>query len=132
MIKKNKRLLNLVRKAVDASFKDGKLQEKKAKDLIVDFKKLDKAQAIFALKEYLRGLKRMVNKNTLIVESAISLSSPDLSKIKKEISKDFKVSQTKQVINLTILGGIKVKLGDVILDNSLISKIKEVGRAIAS
>lgn len=129
-MKKNKLLLNLVRKAVHVSFKDGKLQEKKINSFIRGFKKLDTSDAIFALSEYVRGLKRELNKRTLEVEAAAPLSGKEMERVQRALHSTFHILHSTFKLNASLLGGIRLKIGDVILDSSISSKVDQVKKAI--
>ena|SRR3989344_9039257 len=127
---KNKKLKKIVVKMVENSFKDGKLLEKKVLSFIKTTKKFSLGEAVYILKEYKKGLKRKMDQYTLIVESTMPLSNSQISKIKSELKSYGNISSVEVKINPDILGGLRVKLGDMIFDDSIRSRIEQVGSMI--
>lgn len=117
-----KRLKNLVNQAVAATFVKGKLNQAKLKSFLGSFKKLPTTDGIFALTQYKKGIQRELSKTTLIVESPIKLSNQDIAKLKKR----FKITDLEQNINKDLLGGLKIRLGDTVIDDSVSSKIEQL------
>lgn len=128
-----KSLKNLRKQAIKASglsFKFGKLDENVAKKFIKSFKSLPLGEAIPSITCYLRALKMEINKTTLIVMSASKITTSQQNSIENALKKEFKILETKSEINPSILGGVKVKIGDIIFDNSLKAKLNQVVQAI--
>lgn len=115
---------------VDASFKDGKILESQIVKSIKVLKSLPKYEAIQALGEYLKGLKREERAHTMYIETIIPLSPAHLKKIKKIIEKKVKVTKVITSINPEILGGFKLRIGDEIWDESVLNKLNQVKEAI--
>lgn len=131
-MKKNKQLQKLVRKLVEVSFKDGKIVDSQVVKSIKALKSLPKYEAIQALTEYLKGIKRMMRKHTVSIETAIPIPQSLLSKIKKIVEKKVMVTKVVTNVNPEILGGFKLRVGDEVWDESLIDKINQVKEAIVS
>lgn len=131
-MKKTKQLIQLTKKMAQDSFRDGKVIESKVKSYTSQIKKFDLPQAIFIMGEYLKEVKRLQSQATLQIESATPLSPSEVSKIKSEFSKVQKIADTNVVINPEIMGGIRIKLGDVIYDDTISAKISQIGGAIRS
>lgn len=129
-MKKSKLLIQIAQKSALGSFLKGSLDNKKVAEFIQQFKKLPLNESQFVLKEYAKALKRELNKITLIIESTTPLSKEQIKKIETVVSNDFKVSQTENQINPSLLGGFRFKIGDMVFDNSLKSKIEQIGGAI--
>lgn len=129
-MKKNKRLLLLAQKAVLASFEKDKLNEKKVRSFTKAFSALPRYQAILSLSEFLKGIKRELSKRTLLVEATIPLSKPEVLKIKKSFHSKFSILNSIFILNPSLLGGIKVKIGDNVFDGSIKEKINEVKEII--
>lgn len=125
-----KHLDKIIDRAVDASFDEGKINSKVVNRLVKDFKDMHLSDAIYTLSGYLKGLKRLLGQYTLEVESVIPPSRQQLSKIQKKIGKLFTIRQTKVTINPAILGGLRVKIGDTVLDYSVRNKLDQVKEAI--
>lgn len=131
-MKNRKLLLKLVQKAVEQSFEKGKFSEKKAQGFIEIFKKLNLNEAIFCLETYQKLLKQELSKSEAIVYSAAKLSSDEQNIIIKKLHTTYYLLHTTFQIDSSLLGGIKVKIGDTIFDDTVRSKIKEVKEVIAS
>lgn len=128
---KNKQLQKLVGKLVEGSFKDGRMLETQVVRSIKTLKSLSRYEAIQALSEYLRGLKRKEREHTMYIETTIPLSPTQLKKMRKIVEKKFKI--TKVLVNITadILGGFKLRIGDEIWDESILGKISQVKEAVS-
>lgn len=130
-MKKDKHLNKVVKKFVEASFKDGKMIETQVSKSIKILKLLSNSQAILALTEYLKQLKRQERKYTLYIESAIAPSSVQIKKIKKVVERKTRISKVLVNVNPEILGGFKLKIGDEIWDESILGKINQVKEVIS-
>lgn len=128
---KNKLLLKTINKLVDSSFKDGRILEPRVVKSIKALKTLPSTDAILALSEYLKGIKRMERKHTMYLETAISLSPAQIQKAKKIIDKKIKITKVKVNINPEILGGFKLRVGDEIWDQSILGKVNQIKEAIS-
>ncbi|MDP3733233.1 MAG: F0F1 ATP synthase subunit delta [Candidatus Daviesbacteria bacterium] len=125
-----KKLKKDVELAVKASFKNGKILREKVLKFTKLFKSLPTVLAISSLTLYQKGLKREVSKRTLVIESAISLSPKDMGKIKNQMSKDYPIMDTKNILNKDLIGGLRIKIGDILIDDSITGRIKMVGEVI--
>lgn len=131
-MKKSKLLQKTITKLVNSSFKDGKIVESGVTKSIKVLKSLPKYDAIQALTEYLKGIKRIMRQHTMYIETVIPLSPIQIKKAKKIVEKKVKITKIVTSINPEILGGFKLKIGDEIWDESLMGKINQVKEAIAS
>lgn len=129
-MKKDKHLLKIIRKLADASFAEGRMVEKEVVRSIKILKSLPQSQAIFALSEYLKEIKRQEREHTMYIETAIPLSASQVKKAKKIVEKKVKITKVLVNINPEILGGFKLKIGDETWDESVIGKIEQVKEAI--
>lgn len=127
----NKKYLNkIIDNAVTASFDNGKLNAKVVNQLVKSFKGMHLSSAIYTLSGYLKSLKRLLSQYTLEVESVIPPSRLQMSKIQNKMGKLFTITQTKVTINPYILGGLRIKVGDTVLDYSVRNKLNQIGEAI--
>ncbi|MDO8573150.1 MAG: F0F1 ATP synthase subunit delta [Candidatus Daviesbacteria bacterium] len=129
-MKKNKELLKMIRKLIEASFVGGRIIEKEVIRAIMILKSLPQSNAIFAMAEYLKGLKRKEREHTMYIETAIPLSSAIVSRMKKIVEKKVQINKVLININPEILGGFKLKIGDEIWDESIMGKIQQIKEAI--
>lgn len=130
-MKINKQLKKDIGLAIKVSLDKGKVLPSKTAKFIKLFKGLPLPQAIQSLTLYKKGLSREIMAKTLIVESVIPLSGEDLGKIKKGASKNFSVLETKNILNKSLLGGLRIKIGDVLIDDSISGRIGQVKETIA-
>lgn len=129
-MKKNKLLQRTITKLIEVSFKDGKIMENQVIKSVKALKALPKYEAIKALSEYLRGLKRKQRQHTLYIETVIPPSFAQLGKIKRIVEKKVKITKTLNFINPEILGGFKLRVGDEIWDQSILGKLNQIKEAI--
>ncbi len=129
-MKNSKQLKKVIDKLVDASFFDGKMLESKVIKSIKTLKSLSRVDAIFALSEYLKGLKRVERAHTMYLESATAFSISQITKAKKIVERKVKITKIKTFINPDILGGFKLKVGDEVWDESILGKINQVKEVI--
>lgn len=129
-MKKNKQLQKTVSKLAGLSFQDGKIIESRVIQSIKILKSLPKYEAIGALSDYLKDLKRQQRQCTMYVETTAPLSISQLQRIKKIVEKRHRITKIETKINSEILGGFKLKVGDEIWDESVLGKIGQVKEAI--
>lgn len=131
-MKKIKELKKLVEKCCKFCCPDGKVDEKKVVSVIKNLKALPRSQAIFAISEFVKALKKQKGETTLLVESSIPLQKKQLDTIVRKLKGDFLISEVKNIINPALLGGFRVKIGDTVSDYSLQGKIMQLKEAIVS
>ncbi len=129
-MKIKKQLQKTINKLVRLSFKDGKIIESNVVLAIKMLKAMPKSEAIAGLSEYLKSLKRKAREHTLYIETTVPLSSSQINKVKKFVEKKSKITKVLVNINPEILGGVKLKVGDEIWDESVAGKILQVKEAI--
>jgi F0F1-type ATP synthase delta subunit len=120
-----------VRKIVDLMVKDsvaadGKINEEKAAEYIKVLKLLAKAESIAALSEFLKRLKSEIARTTLEIETTIPLSTQQIKQIADVVRTDYSVSEVKTTINSSLFGGLKIKIGDVVYDDSIRCKFQQL------
>lgn len=120
----NKRLKILVEKLVIASFNSqNEVNEKAVTENTQLLKKLSFADAVFALILYQKGLKREIAKTTLEIFSPTTVSSGQKNNITKTAKKTFQINRVKITIDPSLLGGLCIKIGDVVFNDSIKNKI---------
>lgn len=125
-----KQLIKLTNKAVEASLSHGRIDSAKVTKFVKHFKALPLHEGIFALKIYAKGLKRISDSHTLFVYTPMKVEAVTLNKFKSQLKKDHTIENTEQIIDSSLLGGVMLKIGDTVYDNSLRSKIEQVKGAI--
>lgn len=129
-MKIRKQLQKTVNKLIDLSFKDGKIVEAQVARSIKVLKSLSRFEAIPALSEYLKNLKRKEREHTMYIETVVPLSPAQVKRMKKIVEKKVKIAKVLVNINPEILGGFKLRIGDEIWDESVSGKINQVKEAI--
>jgi F-type H+-transporting ATPase subunit delta len=129
-MKRNKKIKEIVRTCVQDVFSNGKLDEKKASMYLDMFKKGPKLEALAFLEEFGRQVKRKMVETTLVIESATDLSKAEVDDIKSKFSKQFVINSSQITHNPSLIGGIRVRIGDYIFDDSVSAKIGEVRETI--
>src|SRR3989344_72946 len=124
MAKLNKHLRKLVTKMVKSSINaEGVVNAQMVQ-------KFSRALTSLALSEFIKGLKREINKSSLIVESAVETSPLLQKEIIKTISQHYKIINSQFIINTSLLGGLRVKIGDTLIDNSIRDKVDQLRERI--
>ena len=80
-----KHLDKIVDRAVDASFKKGKMDPQAVKRLTKSFKDMNLIESIYTLSKYAKRLKRILAQQTMVIESVIPVSALQVNKIKNNI-----------------------------------------------
>ena len=129
-MKKKSKLKKLAAKYVNYSFKDGKGDENKIMKIMGELKSLPRSQAIYIISKFLKGVRKRKDQTTLLIESAVSLTEAQLEHIFKSFRKEFVVTEIKNIVNQSLLGGFRVRIGDIVQDYSLEGKILKLREAI--
>lgn len=127
-----KQLKKIVKKLTEISFKEGKMVEPQVIKSIKVLKSLPQSEAIAALGEYLNSIKRIERQFTMLIETPTSLSNATINKMRKIVEKKNKITRVLVNINPEILGGFKLKIGDEVLDESILGKINQVKEVITN
>lgn len=118
-------------KAAELSFKNGDLDAGIARKFIKAFKGLPLNESVLTLNHYLRAIRSGLAKTTLLIESSVNLSASQVKDIEASF-KGEKINETRTQLSPSILGGVRVRIGDVIFDNSVRAKINQVREALVS
>lgn len=125
-----KKIKKQAEKAAVLSFAKNKLNESIAKKFLKEFSNLAVNEAILSLNFYLKGLKRHLSKNLLIIESTTKLSEAEQKSIREIFKKDFAIEETETKLSPSLLGGFKVRIADTVFDLSIKERIQQVKAAI--
>lgn len=125
-----RKLLDLVKSAASQSIQNSQIKPALVKKFAVSFAKLPRAQALFCLNEYHRILQRQTDASTLKIETATPLSTVQVSSIKKSLSSDHQILTTEVINNPSLLGGVRVRIGDDVYEDSIQSRIEHLKGAI--
>lgn len=126
------RLKKIAAKSAKISFPQGKIKEDNVVSVVKNLKTLPRSQAIYAISKFIKGLKNKSREGNAVIESATPLSSKQINSIMSKLNNNFSVTGVENKINPELLGGIRVRIGDTVLDYSLKNKISQVGEVIAS
>ena len=129
-MKKSKQLQKSVRLLIAASFKDGKIIESQVVKSIKALKSLSGSEAIAALSEYLKDLKRKEREHTMYIETVVPLSPLQIKRARKIVEKKHEITKVISRVNPEILGGFKLRVGDEVWDETTLNKITQLKEAI--
>lgn len=129
-MKNRKQIKSIVNQAIKASFKDGQLIEKNAFRFVKLFSAQSSIEAIKLLSEYLKRVKSVSSFTTMVVESVVPLSKKQKNAVKRKFSSKFNITNSQFKINPQILGGLKIRVGDHIYDDSIQTRIYQVKETI--
>lgn len=130
-MKLDKRLKKTVEKYALESFgPQGEIDTKRVQGFVGVLKSLSAPRAIAALSEYVKRLKTGMEKTTLEITSATPLSPAQINQVTKAIKVKHSVNTVQAEVDGRLLGGVKVKIGDLVYDNSLGQKVGALKEAI--
>lgn len=125
-----KKITKIANQAANESFIKGRLSGAKVSQFTKLFKTMPKTQVILYLSEYAKALRRIQNQSILKIESASKLSNLQKNKIASNFKKEYSVTKIETELNPDLLGGVRIKLGDIIFEDSVNLKISQLGEAI--
>lgn len=130
-MKINKKLEKLVSRLIKSSLGNrGEVEEKRVKNALGVLNSLPRERAIVALSDYLKKIKSEIRKNILVLESSLSLDKIERENIIEKMKGRYFFTETEEILNPALLGGVRVKIADWIYDDSLEGKIYRLGEAI--
>lgn len=131
MIKINKRLRILVDEMVKASVnKDGVIDEKKVLNFVKAIKKFPLSDSIPMLSLFKSRLETIENNSTLFIETSYKISEELEEEIARSFKKDFTIRRVVNIISPNLIGGLRIKIGDTLIDNSIVGKISQIKERI--
>lgn len=119
-------------KAAQLSFKKGALDAVIARKFVKSFKALPLNEAIISLNFYLQAIKRETAKTVLTVDSVVKIPRSELANIESAFKKEYQILETREEVDSSLLGGVKVRIGDIIFDNSLKSRVEQIKEALVN
>lgn len=121
-----KQLFKLIKKAIEDSVFNNKVDPVKVAKYIKLFKALPQDDAIFGLENYAKGLKRVESSHTLYIYSPIKLENAQVDGFIKHFKDKHIIMDFEVIIDSSLIGGIRFKIGDTVYDDSVQSKIEQV------
>lgn len=132
-MKTNKRLQKLVDIMVKQSFdQSGRILNVNVNKYAKNLASVNGPSAIIALSDYSKKLRREVGKYTLTIESATKLNPKQVNRLKNALKADYKINEVKIVVNPNLLGGTRITVGDIVIEDSVVNKIEQMKEAIRS
>ncbi len=126
-----KQLRKLVDQCLEVSFVQGQLVDAAIKRCVKALSQLPKDQAIYSLELFHAGLSRLVAQSTLVVESVTPVTQSQLSALAKSLKKQFTITQTRNLIVPHLVGGIRLRIGDTLIDDSVARRIEILEKGLA-
>ncbi len=131
-MREKRKLKSIAAKSVKLSAQPGNVDHSRVSLIMKRLKKIPKDQAIYVISKYLKGLRRKKVESLAVVESVVPLSKKQLDEIKEKLNQEYIIHKLENKINPELLGGIKIRVADTILDYSLQNKIAQVGETITT
>ncbi|MBI3486415.1 F0F1 ATP synthase subunit delta [Candidatus Daviesbacteria bacterium] len=128
---RNRRLNNLIGKMVKNSLdKNGQVDEKKALKFVKVLKSFKSGLALASLIEFKKRLKKELEKHILYIESVTEFPKELTKEAVKLVFKNYAVTSVENKINPSLLGGIRLKIADTVLDDSLLKKLEQLEKKL--
>lgn len=131
-MKKKSKLKKLAAKYVNYSYQDGRGDVEKIRKIMEGLKSLPRSQAIYIISKFLKGVRKREGQNTLLVESAVPLTNSQLSEIAKNFRKEFVITEIKNIVDPSLLGGFRVRIADTVSDYSILGKVLKLKEAVSA
>jgi len=126
-MKINKEIRQISRQMLRASFTDGQLDRGKIASLIQSLAAKKPRRYIDILQNYKRLLRFEIEKRHATIESASELSAQTSSKILAKLKKKYGNDLTTDfVVDPTLLGGIRVRVGSDVWDGSVRNRLQRL------
>ena len=126
-MKINKEIRQISRQTLRASFTDGQLDRGKIASLIQSLIAKKPRRYIDILQNYKRLLRLEIEKHHAAIESASELSPQTLSKILAKLKKKYGDDLTADfVVDPTLLGGMRVRVGSDVWDGSVRNRLQRL------
>ena len=126
-MKINKEIRQISRQTLRASFTDGQLDRGKIASLIQSLIAKKPRRYIDILQNYKRLLRLEIEKRHAAIESASELSPQTSSKILAKLKKKYGDDLTADfVVDPTLLGGMRVRVGSDVWDGSVRNRLQRL------
>ncbi len=131
MIKK-RQLLQQVKIDFKGAISNKGLNEKEINNLIKKYSAQSLQVAIFCLQYLSRLINQYQKQTTLTIESSQPLTSSEQSQLAKQFSHTHQINLIDAKVNPSLFAGIRVRIGDDVYEDSLLSRLNQLKGAIAS
>ena len=132
-MKTDKKLQKLIDIMVKQSFdKTGKILNVSVRNYSETLTSLNRSLAIVTLSDFSKKLKRELSKHTLFIEGATKFTPGQINTVKNALRADYKIAEVKVIVNPNLLGGTRIKIGDLVIEDSVVNKIEQISQAIRS
>jgi F-type H+-transporting ATPase subunit delta len=126
-MKINKEIRQISRKMLRGSFTDGQLDRGKIASLVQSLIAKKPRRYLDILQNYKRLLRLEIQKRHATIESATELSSQTSSKILAKLKKKYGNDLTTDfVVEPTLLGGMRVRVGSDVWDGSVRNRLQRL------
>jgi F0F1-type ATP synthase delta subunit len=127
----SKHLKKIIEKLVQNSFSDkGEIKTMVVLKNLNLIKKLSVSDALVASKLYQKGLKREMSKTTLDIFTPSPISPLQKKQIIELAGKQNTINNVNVSIDPSLLGGLRIKIGDVVFSDTVLDKIAQIKGAI--
>lgn len=119
-----------ITRLVESCFQNNRVIESQTKLIIQNLKNLPHGQSIATISLFIKYLRTRLEKNTILIESPIKLSNAEIRDIVSAVAKDHTVYQIQTQVDPSLITGIRVKIGDTILEDSFLTRTQQLAQTI--
>ncbi|MGB9604186.1 MAG: F0F1 ATP synthase subunit delta [Verrucomicrobiia bacterium] len=106
---------------------DGVLDENRVRSIVEEVLQKKPRGYLQILKVFKRLVKLEIDRNTAIIESAVEIDEQTKNLIKENLIRLYgKNLRMKFVVNPSLIGGLRIKVGSKVYDSSIITKLREL------
>lgn len=123
----NGKLYKISYKVAQSCFdKDGNLINKRVEEILDSFRDFSYSKKLISYSAFLKALKFGIARRTALVESSIELAESDMDKIIRSLDKSWQIINSEFTKNPDVLGGLRIKIGDYLIDASVRRKLYSI------
>lgn len=123
------KLSKTANKLVDSCFDaSGSVQEKRVATLVTSITQMQPSQRVPILRAFYRTLKNRFAEHTLHIEAPVAIDADTQKRIATLIDSQRRVLDVETVQDTALLGGIRLRIGDLVFDTSLKAKLQALVR----
>lgn len=127
---KNKQIELLARKLLRKSLTTDKVDPKKVKEIIAGLNSVKPDNLLEIYQSYLDLIEMKIEEATAYVETPFAPDRSWATEIEKDIKAKFpQVAQIHFLVNPNLIAGLKVKIADMVYENSYQSRLNSLRRA---
>lgn len=124
---KNKQIEVFAKKLFKKSLAEDQVDPKKVKAIVENLKELQPKRLLEIYLSYLNLIELKIEDGTAYIETPLSPDKVWANDIEKEIKSKFpQVTQIRFLVNPHLIAGLKVKIADMVYENSFQAKLETI------